>query len=164
MKAKSLAVGLACLMGAFCATVPQEKRMLQSTELSVEADIIVEEAVAYDDITPAELWTGSEEALAEMKVREYATNSAARRMLAVVPKTIASYEFADYTRREDGKQDEIIRRKEVTTVTFYLLLMIDESKRGSVLTAKVAADKRAAVRGKAVLTNFLKLLNKNLKK
>jgi hypothetical protein len=42
--------------------------------------------------------------------------------------------------------------------------VINESKGGSVLTAKVAGDKKATVRGKAVLKSFLELLAQNLKK
>ncbi len=164
MRTKRLAVTLVCLLGAFCARAPQEKSTLQSSELSPTANIIAQESIAYDNLAVDVLWAACKKTLNDIKVSEFRANNTAKRILAVIPKTIGSYEFADYTKEEPGHLPEVIRQKDETIAVFYLLLMIDENKGGSVLTAKVAGGKSATSRGEGVLKSFLGQLAKNLKK
>jgi hypothetical protein len=164
MKTTRLAATLACLMVAFCARAPQEKSAFQNSELSPTASVIAQETIAYDNVTADALWAACKKTLSDMKVPEYRGNNAEKRILAVIPKTIASYEFADYTKREPDREPEVIKQKAETNVQFYLLLKVDEGTEGSVLIAKIAGGKIAPSRGEGVLKNFLGQLAKNLKK
>jgi hypothetical protein len=164
MKLKGLSVALACLLGAFCTRAPQEKSVLQSSELSPTATVIAQESISYDNLAVAVLWAACKKTLNDMNIAEYRANNEAKRILAVTSKTLSSYEFADYTKEEPGHLPETIRQTEKTIAFFYLLLMVDENKGGSVLTAKVAGQKSLTSRGEGVLKTYLDKLAKNLKK
>jgi hypothetical protein len=163
MRENVIAVGFICLMSVYCARAPQGETVRRS-ELSRTAPILARESVAYDDVTADELINGVKKALADLRVTRYTTNAAARRIMAPVSEKLASYDFAEYTVREPGKPDEVIRKTESRQTTLYLLLEAKENNGGSALSAIVSGDNAAAARGKAVLGRFLDLLNKNLKK
>jgi hypothetical protein len=164
MKFKGLAAVLVCLAGAFCARAPQEKSTLQSSELSPAATVIAQESISYDNLAVDVLWATCKKTLNDMNVAEYRANNEVKRILAVMTKTTSSYEFADYAKEEPGHLPETIRQTDKTVAFFYLLLMVDENKGGSVLTAKVAGQKNLTSRGEGVLKSFLGQLAKNLKK
>lgn len=163
MRIKILSVSVLVFFLSFCAPSPPKKNLILGSELPPEAKVIAQEVVSYEGKTLDNVWEGCMKTLIDLNFREYGTNRTAGRILAVksMPRR-TSHEFAEYKLQQEGREEEIVRKKDTGADHLYFFFLVAESEKGIALGCKVAGPSVQSGPAKTELKRFLEILRTRL--